>query len=221
MSAEHPPTCVQCGQPAEDGPLAVVYVPRSDAPRNRNTPERPPTCENVPSSPSGSTAFDKVEQRNFHLEHATVRLSLRDCALVAPLLELVERQYRRDGLRLSAAQLLVVARVVGAEARYKELATLCTVGEAARLLGVSQRRVRALVYRGHLDARQLGGRWLIEKASLMDRVSMMKAAAAKDLAPPAGELAARDPGVRNAHLRPFADPTANEALARLPEGPQQ
>jgi len=174
---------------------------------DRNPAQQAATRENAAASPGETTPFDSVER-------GEVVLSLRECDLLAPLLEHLKRQYRRDGLRLSDRHLMVVARIVGAQARYKELSDLCTVRQAAKLLhNISASRVRALVYRGHLAARQVGGRWLIEKSSVMDRLSMMQAATARDIAPPAGERPPRDPGVPQPHLRQWADPTGNAAVA--------
>ena len=46
-----------------------------------------------------------------------------------------------------------------------------TVDEAARMLGVTQRRVRALIESGHLAAEKVGGIWLVDEASLKRRLS--------------------------------------------------
>lgn len=43
---------------------------------------------------------------------------------------------------------------------------LLTVAEAAARLGVSARRVRAMIDSGQLEARKLGGRWLVDPAAV-------------------------------------------------------
>jgi excisionase family DNA binding protein len=49
------------------------------------------------------------------------------------------------------------------------MADLVDVSSAARELGVNASRVRALISAGVLDAEKIGGRWLIDRASLVER----------------------------------------------------
>ncbi|MHB8491534.1 MAG: helix-turn-helix domain-containing protein [Solirubrobacteraceae bacterium] len=49
------------------------------------------------------------------------------------------------------------------------MADLLDVPEAARRMGVDPSRVRALIHAGDLDAQKLGGRWVIEPASIAAR----------------------------------------------------
>lgn len=147
------------------------------------------------------------------LGEGRVTLSLADAALLAPVLDYASSRLRRDGQRLSVAQQLVVARITTAEADYRRLGQLVTTAEAARLLGVKVRRVVALIQGCKLDAVRVDGRWLIERASVMNRIADQKAASTAT-APPAAERPPRIPGVPNRHRIPWADPTANAALER-------
>jgi excisionase family DNA binding protein len=50
--------------------------------------------------------------------------------------------------------------------RYIYYMELVSAKEAARILGVTDRRVRAIIKSGHLPARKIGGGWVIAKAHL-------------------------------------------------------
>jgi len=162
------------------------------------------TREKAPSTDEADGPFDTM------IGDGRIMLSLRDAALLVPVLEYAIVRLKRDGQPLSPAQRVVVARIVTAERRHRELAMLTTTTAAARLLGVSVRRVRRLAETGRLPARRVDGRWLIERAAVMDRV----APADDALSPPARERAPRDPGVPQRHLRQWADPTSKAALER-------
>jgi excisionase family DNA binding protein len=47
---------------------------------------------------------------------------------------------------------------------------VCNVREAARLLGVSQQRVRVLLACGKLGGWKLGPMWVVSRASVQDRI---------------------------------------------------
>src|SRR5688572_33036176 len=44
-----------------------------------------------------------------------------------------------------------------------------SVAEAARALGLSERRIRALIHAGALAAQHVGGRWLVSRADVEQR----------------------------------------------------
>src|SRR3712207_2990243 len=52
---------------------------------------------------------------------------------------------------------------------------LLTLPEAADRLGVNQRRVRAMIKSGQLEARKVGGRWLLDPAAVDARQDLVVA----------------------------------------------
>ncbi|MBQ9069693.1 MAG: helix-turn-helix domain-containing protein [Eggerthellaceae bacterium] len=48
---------------------------------------------------------------------------------------------------------------------------MITTSEAAQRLGVSQRRIIALIQSGRLCARKAGGIWLVDEASVKQRLA--------------------------------------------------
>lgn len=196
-------------------------------PDDRPPPAHRSTRDNVAAGGSGTTPRGKV-------------FDLGDCALIAPILRDGVQARQRDGLRLSRAQQAIVARITVAESRARELSMLLTVREAAQLLQIGERRVRKLIDGGQLDARMVDGKWLVERASVLVRLSAARRTRVHDTSPPAGERAPREPAtlVRrdrsdplhtrqmavpqrpHGHLRQFSDPTGNAAVARATsEGP--
>jgi len=68
------------------------------------------------------------------------------------------------------AQTVQPRRGAGARAGEADRETL-SVREAAEHLGVSERRVRALIAEGRLAAQKLGGRWEISRSAVQNRVA--------------------------------------------------
>jgi hypothetical protein len=151
----------------------------------------------------------------------TVALSLAECAALAPLLRYAESQYRRNGLATSTSERRAMRRLEGAAAHLKELATLIPTATAARMLGVSEQRVRFLCAKGWLTGKRVRRRgWLIERDSIMRwiegrRQESSSTAAVVDTSPAASEVACRRPDVRQDHLREWTDETGNDAVANV------
>lgn len=138
-----------------------------------------------------------------------VFLTLSDCAMLAPVLRWAEREARRSGRRLSATQLALMGRIDVAERHHVELANLVTTREAARLLGVSSRRVRRQIETGRLDAVLTPRGWLIPKGAVA-----RPRKAPRDASPAARDMPARVPGRRHQHLVEWRDPTGDDAVGK-------
>ena len=103
----------------------------------------------------------------------SIRLTPQDAALIVELAEYAAARLRRDGQRLPLATQLLAARLRVAATTLQRLDKLISVAQAAALLEVTERRVRALIAHGQLDAELLGSRWYVERASVMERLSTM------------------------------------------------